>query len=587
MKKLILVLALSLLSVKLFAAAPGDVVINELMWMGTAASSSDEWIELYNNTNYDVDVSSWVLKSADGVPSIPLTGIIKANSYYLLERTDDNTVSDIAADKLYTGALSDIGEDLVLYDSYTVAVDSVPCAAGWFAGAKAPYYSMERINPLGSGWLSTNWSNNNGEKFIGLDAKSALLFATPKAQNSVYYDGEIVMDNGTDPAAPEYKVRITEVAFAASTDWAELYNYGETPVDISNFMLTDLDGTDSKLATSPVTLAPGKYAVVYWDEAGVDETDATGDLNHNGVIDLYVPDTGLSATTDELALMSAPAGGRFIDAVCWSDGVGDFTGGENNDVKLLADNGQWLVAGDTVTKSDCWTNSSQVTAERSIGRVSPLSVDTNGKNDWHLFNGPSPGKDNPDFNPPQVQLDFDPAPPFIAGVVNVTLRISSSNTIVATPLLDYSIGSGAAQAIALTPSGNDWTGSFTLPRGETDNSLVFHYFVVDSAKNPTEQEASYLGLAYVPPDYGQTMYCYPNPWTISSRAKLKFSKIGEEEAEIRIFTLAGELVTTLRGQSEAYWDGTNDSGERVAAGIYLYLMENSQVTRKGKIAVIK
>ncbi len=68
---------------------------------------------------------------------------------------------------------------------------------------------------------------------------------------------------------------------------------------------------------------------------------------------------------------------------------------------------------------------------------------------------------------------------------------------------------------------------------------------------------------------------------------MKFSKIGEEEAEIRIFTLAGELVKTLRGQSEAYWDGTNDSGERVAAGIYLYLMENSQVTRKGKIAVIK
>ena len=34
----------------------GCVVINEVAWAGTVASSADEWIELYNNTSSPVDL---------------------------------------------------------------------------------------------------------------------------------------------------------------------------------------------------------------------------------------------------------------------------------------------------------------------------------------------------------------------------------------------------------------------------------------------------------------------------------------------------------------------------------------------------
>ena len=40
-----------LLSEKALAVDFGDVIINEVMWMGTKASASDEWIELFNLTN--------------------------------------------------------------------------------------------------------------------------------------------------------------------------------------------------------------------------------------------------------------------------------------------------------------------------------------------------------------------------------------------------------------------------------------------------------------------------------------------------------------------------------------------------------
>src|SRR3989344_3891492 len=40
---------------------PGDVVINEIMWMGTQGDSADEWIELRNMTGGVIDISNWVV----------------------------------------------------------------------------------------------------------------------------------------------------------------------------------------------------------------------------------------------------------------------------------------------------------------------------------------------------------------------------------------------------------------------------------------------------------------------------------------------------------------------------------------------
>jgi hypothetical protein len=49
MTKLKWMVALLIVPTMLLAASPGDVVINEAMWMG-ASSYLDEWIELYNTT---------------------------------------------------------------------------------------------------------------------------------------------------------------------------------------------------------------------------------------------------------------------------------------------------------------------------------------------------------------------------------------------------------------------------------------------------------------------------------------------------------------------------------------------------------
>jgi len=83
----------------------GTVVINELAWAGTAAGTTDEWIELYNNTDRDIDRTGWRLVSDDGSPNITLSGTIPAHGFFLLERSDDRTISDVPTDQIYQGAL--------------------------------------------------------------------------------------------------------------------------------------------------------------------------------------------------------------------------------------------------------------------------------------------------------------------------------------------------------------------------------------------------------------------------------------------------------------------------------------------------
>ena len=172
----------------LLSADYHDVVINEIAWMGTKASTNDEWIELYNNTTHDIDLTGWTLLSVDGSPTINLSGIIPSQGYFLLERTDDNSISDITADQIYTGALGNSGEKLQLKDETELLIDEVDCSEGWFAGINSDTVkaTMERINPKSDGSISENWDTNNQILHTGIDAKGNSINGTPKVQNSVY-----------------------------------------------------------------------------------------------------------------------------------------------------------------------------------------------------------------------------------------------------------------------------------------------------------------------------------------------------------------------------------------------------------------
>jgi len=175
------------------------VVINEVAWMGTAASWADEWIELRNNTREDIDLTGWTLSWAEGEILIHFgkeeddtkevrTTIIPARGFYLLERTDDDVIIDIEADLIYTGALRNDGEVLILRDAEGNVIDTANGdGGGWPAGttgeAEVPYASMERIDPTDPD-SDENWASNDGVIRNGRDKEGNLINGTPKAENS-------------------------------------------------------------------------------------------------------------------------------------------------------------------------------------------------------------------------------------------------------------------------------------------------------------------------------------------------------------------------------------------------------------------
>lgn len=174
---------------------PKTVVINEIAWMGTRANTADEWIELHNTTKELIDLAGWRLVAQDGIPDITFATsdqtIIPAGGFYLLERTDDTTVSDIAADKVYKGALENSPncEILSLYDASGVLIDETACNGdgSWPAGDNETKQTMERIDPARRGSDPSNWANNNLWTRNGKDADNNSINGTPKTKNSVSF----------------------------------------------------------------------------------------------------------------------------------------------------------------------------------------------------------------------------------------------------------------------------------------------------------------------------------------------------------------------------------------------------------------
>ena len=250
MKKLIQALfvgaGIFIITAPVFPASYGDVVINELMWMGTSESSYDEWIELFNNTDGSIDLSGWTLAATDGTPSISLLGSISANGYFLLERTDDTSIKDIAADQIYNGDLGNSSpENLQLKDNGAQVIDGVDCSGGWFAGTSTPTMSsMERINPLYNGSASINWGTNNGVTRNGTDAGDNPINGTPKAQNSVY---DISLS-----------VEVSEFTLTQSKNDVILHWTTESEVDVLGFYISRSENREGPFVDLNTILIPSK-----------------------------------------------------------------------------------------------------------------------------------------------------------------------------------------------------------------------------------------------------------------------------------------------------------------------------------------
>jgi hypothetical protein len=313
-----------------------DVIFNEIAWAGTFQSPFDEWIELYNTTGTDIDLSNWRIETEDGSPTILLSGTILANSFLLLERGTQN-VTNVTGVVYTSPLLDDTGETLYLLNETSSVVDTVNWDGGmWPAGnANGTIPSMERVGIV----LDADdvWATFDDAITFALDAGSNPIFGTPGQANWIT---TVTLTPSSTPTAtlsptltrtptktytpsktrtatairtatrtrtptrtpppppPPPLVAINEFVPRPGHDWngdgiintddeyIELLNHGTVNVSLSGYSLDDEANIGSGLFRLPaITIKPGERIVFYGSETGLllsDGGDGVRLLKPNG-----------------------------------------------------------------------------------------------------------------------------------------------------------------------------------------------------------------------------------------------------------------------------------------------------------------
>lgn len=169
-----------------------SLIINEIAWMGTLNLDkipypNDEWLELHNPTDKTIKLEGWLLRSDDSVFGVDLVGEIPAGGYFLLEKGDDQVISNIKADQVYISiVLNNSGESLRLIDPSGTIIDTAnKSGTFWPAGSTITTCSMERsgstkIDAPGA------WFTSAGGTYTAKGRDANLICGSPKAKNWAY-----------------------------------------------------------------------------------------------------------------------------------------------------------------------------------------------------------------------------------------------------------------------------------------------------------------------------------------------------------------------------------------------------------------
>lgn len=198
---------------------PKSVLVSEFRTRG-ALGADDEFIELYNNSDTEVDISAWEIKTKQGsgsavtLATINSATTIPARGHYLLRKdgTSNYSLGSYAeADQTYTGSLPD-NVGIALFSDNSVIIDAV----GFSSVTDSTYREGTGLVP--SSGITTDGqysfirnfsashlpvdSNNNRTDFIFIatdgntynNLKAVLGTPGPENLNSpVYREGEVII----------------------------------------------------------------------------------------------------------------------------------------------------------------------------------------------------------------------------------------------------------------------------------------------------------------------------------------------------------------------------------------------------------
>ena len=371
-----------------------NVVINEIHYDPDVKTEPAEFVELYNATNEDIDISHWTF--SDGIAfEFPATTMLPQHGYVVVAQDPATILAKYGVTALgpYVGQLANDGERIVLRDQTGAVVDEVDYGAGfpWPTVGDAPGYSIELINPTLDNDLGGSWRASAGSA------------VTPQ---TLIPDGAVwTYFKGTAEPSPSDEWR--QIGFA-ETGWLTgtlALGYSDEQEEL-NFIETQL--TDMQ----------GGYSTVYLRKTfEVGDPNAISSLElltqYDDGINVWINGThvlGLNVDGDEL-----PHDGTARDGI---DNVEFIT-------NVLAGAGDYLLSGTNVIAVQLLNSSLSGSSDAFFDAL--LRTSTGGSP------GVTPGAPNSVYAanaPPQMrQVDHSPNQPASGEEVVVTMKVTDPDGV--------------------------------------------------------------------------------------------------------------------------------------------------------------
>ncbi|MCX6166119.1 MAG: lamin tail domain-containing protein, partial [Ignavibacteriae bacterium] len=236
-----------------------DVVLNEFLPNpvgedGTVMPNG-EWVELYNNSNFPVNIKNWKISDST-TQSNPIlitenNKIIGANDYIVIAK--NNTIvsnhRQIDTNKIvYLTNLPGFNDDadvIMIYDYINNVIDRVAYKSNW--GGNNLKNSLERVSPNRPSNDSTNWATSLDCEYSSPTRANSLSNLTSYSRNDLIVN-EIMYDPLT-----------------ISCEWIEFYNSSSKFLNLTGWRLNVSTSFYNLFDTCNIIINPGQYVIIAKD----------------------------------------------------------------------------------------------------------------------------------------------------------------------------------------------------------------------------------------------------------------------------------------------------------------------------------
>lgn len=293
------VICLTVLLLNSHAAAQDahSVIISEIQIDGGTGHTEDEFIELKNISNETIDISGWKIKkqtssgSIDSIVSIPTDDCIflPPDTHFLWANTKGKFAPD--AD-ITTGSSSLLAKSntFELLNDKDVVMDSLTWGADLYSNQ-----SMER-DPLTLTWTLTSDASPQGHEHICQQTPEPTPDDTTTSTTAITVRLNEILPNPTD-----------------GDEFIELFNFGETDIDLLNWSLRDASNTGKYIFKESAILPAHHYFTL------LGETFSFALNNTNETLSLFDPqgktiDTvSYEKTKKDISYNQSSSGWRWSD----------------------------------------------------------------------------------------------------------------------------------------------------------------------------------------------------------------------------------------------------------------------------------